>query len=132
MAHNNQQQNDLPHLTAQQIHMSRVKWPKTLTLLFDVVENCLNSEKISRPHLSEKIIVAIAFYFGGRDMYIPNGKSLEMFLRNLRIFQEFNGQNKAELAKEYNMTERRIDQITKEITDLYRHQRNKDAELKGK
>lgn len=122
----------LDSMTSAQSNIFKSKWPRNLVELSDVIDTCLAEEKIVVNKLTEKIIAAIAFYMGGRELYLPNGKSLEMFLRNLRIYHEFNGQNKAELAKKYSMTERRIAQLTKEFTELYRHQRNKAAELKEK
>ncbi|MGK4305126.1 Mor transcription activator family protein [Shewanella xiamenensis] len=122
----------LDSMTTAQSNIFKGKWPKTLVELSDVIDACLAEDKVVANKLTEKIITAIAFYLGGRDLYLPNGKSLEMFLRNLRVYQEFNGLNYAELSQKYNLTERRIYQITKEFTDLYRHQRNKAAELKGK
>lgn len=122
----------LDSMTTAQSNIFKSKWPKNLMELSDVIDACLAEEKVVANKLTEKIIASIAFYLGGRDLYLPNGKALEMFLRNLRIYQEFNGRNQAELAKKHSMTERRIEQITKEFTALYRHQRNKDAELKGK
>lgn len=122
----------LDSMTTAQSNIFKGKWPKNLVELSDVIDACLAEEKVVANKLTEKIITSIAFYLGGREFYFPNGKSLEMFLRNLRIYQEFNGRNRAELARKYSMTERNIDKITKEFKELYRHQRNKAAELKEK
>lgn len=119
-------------MTTAQSNIFKSKWPENLVELSDVIDACLAEEKVVANKLTEKIITSIAFYLGGRDLYLPNGKSLEMFLRNLRIYQEFNGRNKAELARKYSMTERNIHYITEDLKALYRHQRNKGAELKGK
>ncbi|ABM25758.1 prophage MuSo1, positive regulator of late transcription, putative [Shewanella sp. W3-18-1] len=119
-------------MTTAQSNIFKSKWPENLVALSDVIDACLAEEKVVANKLTEKIITSIAFYLGGRDLYLPNGKSLEMFLRNLRIYQEFNGRNKAELARKYSMTERNIDKITEDLKALYRYERNKGAEFKGK
>lgn len=122
----------LDSMTSAQWNILKSKWPRNLVALSDVIDACLTEEKVVANKLTEKIIASIAFYLGGRDLYLPSGKKLEIFLRNLRVYQEFNGLNYAELSQKYNLTERSIYQITKEFKELYRHQRNKAAELKEK
>ncbi|SHF45497.1 Mor transcription activator family protein [Desulforamulus putei DSM 12395] len=60
----------------------------------------------------EKIGVAnfikLAELVGGATIYIPKAESFLRPARDLRIKQEFNGYNHAELAKRYNLSERWI------------------------
>lgn len=48
---------------------------------------------------------------GGVATYIPRGLSYELSLRDRQIWSEFKGDNHAELARRYDMTEMRVRQI---------------------
>jgi Mor family transcriptional regulator len=48
---------------------------------------------------------------GGVATYIPRGLSYELSLRDRQIWSEFKGDNHAELARKYDMTEMRVRQI---------------------
>lgn len=48
---------------------------------------------------------------GGVATYIPRGMSYELTLRDRQMWQDFKGDNYAELARKYDMTEMRVRQI---------------------
>jgi Mor family transcriptional regulator len=48
---------------------------------------------------------------GGVATYIPRGLSYELSLRDRQMWSEFKGDNHAELARKYDMTEMRVRQI---------------------
>ena len=49
--------------------------------------------------------------FGGSTLYMPKRDSVIRELRNRRICEEFNGYNKKELCKKYQVSGRWIDEI---------------------
>jgi Mor family transcriptional regulator len=100
----NDEQFDLDSLNAKQLNQLTQKWPKNLAELVSIVDNRLAKEKLDKPLLAEKLITDISIYLGGRDIYLPRGRSLSGFLRNLRIYQAFNGRNADELAKEHGLS----------------------------
>ncbi len=55
--------------------------------------------------------IKLAELVGGSTFYIPKSESFLRPVRDLRIKQEFNGYNHAELAKKYNLSERWIREI---------------------
>lgn len=113
---------DLDVLNTQQLNQLKKKWPRTLAELMSVIETRLAKEKLNKPLLAEKLITDISFYLGGRDIYLPKGESLARFIRNLRIYQAFNGRNADELAKEHGFTRRQIDNIVVQMRELNRSQ----------
>lgn len=113
---------DLDLLDTQQLNQLKQKWPKNLAELVSIVDNRLAKEKLDKPLLAEKLITDISIYLGGRDIYLPRGSSLSRFIRNLRIYQAFNGRNADELAKEHGFSRRQIDNIVAQIRQLNRNQ----------
>jgi Mor family transcriptional regulator len=100
----NDEQLDLDSLNPKQLNQLTQKWPKNLAELVSIVGNRLAKEKLDKPLLAEKLITDISIYLGGRAIYLPRGRSLSGFLRNLRIYQAFNGSNADELAKEHGLS----------------------------
>ncbi|WP_051484707.1 Mor transcription activator family protein [Shewanella waksmanii] len=116
----NNEKLDLSSLSSKQLWQLKLKWPKNLVDLVCVVDKSLANEKLDEPLLAEKIIAEISFYLGGRDIYIPKGKPLSDFLRNIRIYQAFNGRNSDDLAVQYGLTCRQINNIIKQVREINR------------
>ncbi|CAG21963.1 Mor transcription activator family protein [Photobacterium profundum] len=76
----------------------RKRWPSTLQSLSEVLNSELKRTKVDEPHLADKLTIALGHYFGGRDIYIPNGSKLKSALRNISIWREYNGRNIEQLA----------------------------------
>lgn len=55
--------------------------------------------------------LTIAILFQGSSIYFPKLDCAIQPLRDNRIFQEFSGENYQELARKYNLSERRVRQI---------------------
>lgn len=116
------EQFDLDSLDTQQLNQLKQKWPKNLAELVSIVDSRLAKEKLDKPLLAEKLITDISIYLGGRDIYLPRGCSLLRFIRNLRIYQAFNGRNADDLAKEHGFSRRQIENIVAQIRELNRSQ----------
>ncbi|ELR65867.1 prophage MuSo1, positive regulator of late transcription, putative [Photobacterium marinum] len=104
----------------------RQRWPSTLQSLSEVLNCELKRANINNPHLADKLTIALGYYFGGRDIYIPTGNKLKLALRNIAIWREFNGRNIEQLAARYQLTERQITQVVKEQrqAEMQRRQRS--------
>ena len=98
------------------------RWPSTLAELVDVLRATfqhrgrLEAEAIAE---AQQAVLAIGMYLGGRQIYLPSGESLQTALRDRRIYLEYKGVNKTELARRYDVTERRIEQIAAEQRAVY-------------
>ncbi|OZS45289.1 Mor transcription activator family protein [Photobacterium sanguinicancri] len=103
----------------------RKRWPSTLQSLSEVLNSELKRAKVDEPHLADKLTIALGHYFGGRDIYIPNGSKLKSALRNISIWREYNGRNIEQLANHHKLTERQITEIIREQrqAELKRRQR---------
>lgn len=91
------------------------RWPSTLQSLSALMQVTLKKHGISNAdRISEDLATGLSLYFGGRDMYIPNGESLKKALRDIKIWNEFKGNNLEQLSRDYGLTERRISEIVAE------------------
>jgi Mor family transcriptional regulator len=54
---------------------------------------------------SRHIVLALAEYFGGRQVYLPKGDRLKTALRDAEIWRKFTGRNTRELADEHGLSE---------------------------
>lgn len=66
------------------------------------------------PHLADIVmgqIDRVAINCGGSGFYLPRGIECRLSARDREIVGKFNGRNKRELAREYGLSEMRIDQI---------------------
>ncbi len=69
---------------------------------------------LGKPRLAQIVadqVDRVALRCGGGQFYLPKGLALKLSQRDREIFDRFNGRNKRELAREYGVTEMRIDQI---------------------
>jgi Mor family transcriptional regulator len=57
----------------------------------------------------------LRFTYGGDQMYIPNGLSLQLGKRDLEIYADFDGSNHFVLAKKYELTVRQIYSIVDKV-----------------
>ncbi len=56
-------------------------------------------------------------YYGGIQVYMPKGLALVLSERDREIWRKFNGGNYAELAREYNLTDRQIRSIVARVKE---------------
>jgi Mor family transcriptional regulator len=89
-------------------------WPTLLAELVDVLRATFQRRGRDEQQAiadAQHAAAAIGEYLGGRQCYLPRGDRLRDALRDRRVFLEYKGVNKAELAQRYGLTERRIEQI---------------------
>ncbi|EOC2266296.1 Mor transcription activator family protein [Escherichia coli] len=91
------------------------KWPKSIQELIGLLEQEFRDNGIDDPYrLACKVAMRMAWYFGGRQFYLPRGKVLQQAIQNNLIYRQFNGKNISKLAKTYSLAETTIYQIIAE------------------
>lgn len=108
------------------------KWPRTLTEIIEVMSAELvrqgeNTDNAKRK--ASKLVGVMAHYFGGQSIYLPTGETLQEALRNVQIFDEFRGNNVAELVKKYRLSESHIYAILREQRALARKRYQHDFDF---
>lgn len=94
-------------------------WPQLLQELVDVLAAHFargGCDKATAENEAKAATFAIATHLGGRSVYLPFGQRLKKALMNVEIFRRANGRNTRELATEYSLTDRRIQQIVRDQT----------------
>ncbi|WP_428614239.1 Mor transcription activator family protein [Pseudoalteromonas sp.] len=117
----------LSKLTPEEAAEVRKRWPSNLQSLALLIESELNKAKVSNAQVvGESITIAIGHYFGGRDVYIPTDKRLKAALRDIQIWQEFNGNNMEALAVKFRLTQRRVAEVIQQqrLVEIQRRQRS--------
>ncbi len=86
-------------------------WPAILLELYGVLNNELKKSNIEQDGLALKMVLSIGNYMGGMQVYLPRGDKLQQQLRDMEIYEQFNGRNIAQLTKRYHLTNKRIYEI---------------------
>jgi Mor family transcriptional regulator len=101
----------------------RQAWPRNLVAMVDVVMARLRragvDEATARSHAA-MTMHALSEYHGGRQFYLPKGDTLEIALRNKRIWDEFTGHNVEHLSERYGLTFVQVYNILREQRALHR------------
>ena len=92
-------------------------WPQLLLDMLLVVQAAytdIGAQPEQARELAFVAMRALAHYHGGRTFYLPRGDKLEQALRDVRMWDEFNGKNIGELCTRYKLTEQRVYQVLAE------------------
>lgn len=81
-------------------------WPTTLLELFGVIDSKLDDKAQSL-----EVVLAIGELMGGMQFYLPRGDKLHQHIRDMEIYNEFNGRNIPELVKKYRLTNKAIYEV---------------------
>lgn len=116
----------LDHVPANEIMH---KWPSTLAEIIDIltcelVRQGENAE--SAKSKAAKLVGVMAHYFGGKSVYLPTGDVLKDALRNVQIYQAFDGRNVSDLVSKYRLSESHIYAILREQRALLRKRYQRD------
>lgn len=79
------------------------RFPALMAELNDLLRGELSRLGVDPAH-SLEIVVAICKHLGGGQVYIPRGQVLDSLIRDLRIWNDFNGRNVHELAIRHGVT----------------------------
>lgn len=89
--------------------------PAMLQSLMALFTDELERQQVPAPaRLAARLVAAQAAYFGGMQLYLPRNDRLRKALRDIEIYDEFNGVNHRQLARRYDLTEITIYQIVAE------------------
>lgn len=98
-------------------------WPKFLRELIEVLKDELFRSGLPKDDvlkLAQKLVARQAHHLGGRMVYIPRDERLKLALRDMEIYDNYNGGNSRNLAEHYKLTQQRICNIVKEQHGLFR------------
>lgn len=85
-----------------------------------VIQHELKAEPAKAEEVGRKLADSIRQNYGGANVYVPKGTSLDAELRNNAIFQDFRGNNHSELARKYGCTEQHVYNVIRVITEAIR------------
>lgn len=108
-------------------------WPKFLRELMTVLTDELKRNGHSKEDalkLAQKLVARQAHHLGGRMVYIPRDERLKQALRDMEIYDNYNGGNSRDLAERYDLTQQRICNIVKEQHGLFRKRNQPELDLK--
>ncbi|RLV58609.1 hypothetical protein D5018_16445 [Parashewanella curva] len=108
-------------------NLIRNRYPADLIAIMELFDKRLKQEGVHKDGLADRLIVEISIFLGGRHIYLPQSKRLQKIIRDLRIYDEFNGKNSLELAEKYDLTERTIHQILKDHREFLKEWRSATA-----
>lgn len=98
--------------------------PAMLQSLMALFTSELRSKGVKNPErLAEHLVICMANYFGGMQLYLPRNDKLALELRNIRIYQQHRGGNTEQLARQYGLTSIQIYHIVREQTTAERARR---------
>lgn len=98
--------------------MAEAAYPEILRDLADQValkisELGVDTEKCA--DIGFAVAEHIREHWGGQPIYLAKGVQYDFSMRDMQLFERFNGHNHVELAREYNLTVMRIYQIVKAV-----------------
>lgn len=99
-------------------------WPQTLADLVDVFTDHLqrrkgHSNEAARVE-AQDLIVVLANYFGGRQVYLPRDEKLRLALRDNLIWRDFDGRNIDVLKNHWRLTRQQIYNIIARQRELHK------------
>ncbi|MGL5007355.1 MAG: Mor transcription activator family protein [Plesiomonas sp.] len=101
------------------------RWPETMRELYDLF-SCTVEKHGGSPELALVMLSELCRVYGGLQFYLPRGKTLQNTIRDLRVWQEFNGNNSFELAQKFDVTQREIWRITARMRSFETRRRQPD------
>ena len=83
--------------------LENVKFPVLIAELNDLLRYEFQRIGIAPSH-SIEVVSAICSQLGGIQIYLPRGTVLEYFIRDIKIWRDYTGDNVKELAHKYEVT----------------------------
>lgn len=87
-------------------------WPMRLVEFYEILSHSIaltgGITGEQNTQLSASMVTAIAQHFGGVSFYLPHNEKLTKAIRDIKIWKEFKGNNYAQLAKKYRVSEMTI------------------------
>lgn len=101
-------------------------WPAILLELHGVLQKRLTERGIDAPDVALECVLDIGEHMGGMQVYLPRGDRLRQQIRDMKIWNEFNGGNTKILARRYDVTEKTIYEICAKMRKMDQARRQAD------
>jgi Mor family transcriptional regulator len=91
-------------------------YPELLTEIAEIIAESLADRGVEAKDaalMANEAAEKIRFRLGGLEYYIPKCQSMQLEIRDVEIMKRFDGQNHADICREYGISERRLRQILK-------------------
>lgn len=83
------------------------RWPEAMRQMYDILRH-ESVQAGANDELAIRQLSSICKAFGGMQFYLPRGNQLENEIKHLHIWQDFNGDNVAELSRKYGLSMQHI------------------------
>lgn len=83
------------------------RWPEAVRQIYETLRHDLEQAQID-PMIAIKLVHSICEQFGGMQIYLPRGEQLDREIENLKIWNEFSGDNVPDLAQRYHKSMQHI------------------------
>ena len=114
----------LEHLES--LEPEQKNWPSLLLELHEIVQKRLAVRGIDMPELAFECVLDIGEHIGGMQVYLPRGDRLRMQIRDIKIWNEFNGSNINALTRKYKLTAQSIYKICAKMRKIESAKRQPD------
>ncbi|NOJ21928.1 Mor transcription activator family protein [Vibrio coralliilyticus] len=91
------------------------EWPVTFLQLRDVLAEELKGKLPEHKRISLSLALAVGQYIGGMSIYLPNGQSLQRYIRDINIREAFDGANVKPLALKFRLREKAIYEVLRRM-----------------
>ncbi|WP_345859297.1 Mor transcription activator family protein [Shewanella algae] len=98
------------------------KWPQTLREAYELMKHEL-TEHDKDPRLALDLIRAMSRHFGGQQIYFPRGVQLDAHLRDIQIWELFDGKNVQELVRQFGVSHQTVYKAIARMRDLEKRKR---------
>ncbi|MGD8111489.1 Mor transcription activator family protein [Vibrio sp. TRT 17S01] len=79
------------------------RWPEAVRQIYDLFKFELNKAGVDEA-LAITLVSSLCHSFGGMQFYLGRGKALERLLRDIKIWNDFDGKNVPHLIEKYNVS----------------------------
>lgn len=91
------------------------EWPVTFLQLRDVLAAELENKLPEHKRISLSLALAVGQYIGGMSIYLPNGQSLQRYIRDINIWEAFDGANVKPLALQFRLSEKAVYEVLRRM-----------------
>ncbi len=98
--------NNLDHLDEEE-----TDWPVTFLKLRDILADKLEGLLPDHKKVSLSLALTVGQYIGGMSIYLPTGQLLQKYVRDINIWEAFDGSNVKRLSVQYRLSEKAIYQV---------------------
>lgn len=113
---------------AEDIELGTAAWPQTLAELVSIFKDEMTTGAVKMDEenaikLAKRLVARQAHHMGGRQFYLPRDERLRKAMRDVEIWQRWNGRNVGELQRQFDLTAQQVYAIIREQRQLERDRR---------